>query len=325
MSRQRMARRPASGAIGALVLAVLAAAPAVRADAGPRRVALRDLARQYALPQPVRAGAAVLMRNACNALDFEPFSRKLVFDRVLIWLNDTCAPDGAGWTIAACDAQGVVDALLRPRQVLAATRVATVVLDAGHGGKDSGARGRRGASEKKIALDIARRVRVRLQSCGVAVRLTRQKDEDLSLPARTGLATQWKADLFLSIHLNSARNGAARGVETYVVASEGYPSTAAGRADAGACAGNCHEAANGLLAYYVHKGVVTQTGATDRGIKRARFELLRTASCPAALVECGFVSNSAEERRLNDSAYRDRIAEGITRGILTFVSKSGSG
>jgi N-acetylmuramoyl-L-alanine amidase len=67
------------------------------------------------------------------------------------------------------------------------------------------------------------------------------------------------------------------------------------------------------------------THASDRGVKHARFELLRTAPCPAALVECGFISNRGEERKLGDSDYRDSIAEGIARGILTYISKADGG
>jgi N-acetylmuramoyl-L-alanine amidase len=298
---------------------------AAAANQAERREPLGDIARQYGLPDPVRSGSNVLIRNTFSTLNFEPGGRKLVFDGVLIWMNGVLAPNGRGWSLAECDAQSIIDPLLRQRQVLASKPVKIVVLDPGHGGEDTGAVGRRGLQEKKAVLNIARRVKAKLQSCDVLVYLTRPKDSTLDLPARAAAASRYAADVFLSIHLNSARNGDAGGIETYAIASEGFPSTSSTRTDYSNCAGNRHEAANTLLAYYVHRGVLSLTHASDRGVKHARFELLRTAPCPAALVECGFISNRGEERKLGDSDYRDSIAEGIARGILTYISKADGG
>jgi N-acetylmuramoyl-L-alanine amidase len=265
----------------------------------------------------------VLLGNGPAGLRFEPGSRKLAVSGILIWMNASCLARGRDWTIAGCDAARIVDPLLRPRQVLASQRVRTVVLDPGHGGQDQGAAGARRVLEKKVVLDIARRVRSRLQACGVGVKLTRPKDETLALGARTAAAAAWGADVLVSIHLNSARNRDARGVETYVIASEGFASTAAARGDLRPCPGNDHEAASTVLAYFVHKGVLAQTRTPDRGIKHARFEILRSAPCPAALIECGFVSNPTDEARLIEARHRDAIAEGIARGILTYINRTG--
>jgi N-acetylmuramoyl-L-alanine amidase len=89
--------------------------------------------------------------------------------------------------------------------------------------------------------------------------------------------------------------------------------------------GNGDDAANTLLAYFIHKGVLAQTAAADRGVKRAGFQVLREAPCPAVLVECGFISNRREEEKLMQSLYRDSLAEGIAQGILTYVGSCGQG
>ena len=263
------------------------------------------------------------LRNATSALQVELCSRKLVFNGVLIWMNGTCQPNGADWTVAERDAEASIDPLFRPRQTLARVAATTVVIDAGHGGMDTGATGPRRVEEKAVTLDIARRVKAKLRSCDVDVRLTRQRDEEIELPMRTEAARRWGADVFVSIHMNSARNGDANGIETYVIASEGYPSTASTKVVMVPSPGNHHEPDSTLLAYYVHKGVLSQTKALDRGIKHARFELLREAPCAATLVECGFVSNRREARNLTDADYRDSVAEGLARGILTYISKAG--
>jgi N-acetylmuramoyl-L-alanine amidase len=200
--------------------------------------------------------------------------------------------------------------------------VRTVVLDPGHGGEDSGAVGAQRVCEKKVALDVAARVAARLRDSGVVVRMTRTQDQTLPLYQRPACARRWGADLFVSMHLNSSRNDDAAGLETYIVPAAGYPSTSSTRADSRSCDGNRFDAQNALLAYYLQRGVLSTARIPDRGIKRARFEVLTEAPCPAALVECGFVSNRSEARRLRDAEYREALADGISRGILTYISRS---
>ena len=86
-------------------------------------------------------------------------------------------------------------------------------------------------------------------------------------------------------------------------------------------AGNRNDAANTVLGYYVHKGLMLNANSADRGIKRARFQVLRDAPCPAVLIECGFLSNDRQEAKLLDPSYADKIAEGLTRGILIYLER----
>jgi len=130
----------------------------------------------------------------------------------------------------------------------------------------------------------------------------------------------------VSIHLNASRDHAISGIETYIVPAPGYPTTAEAEqhqwfSRTRSCPSNRFDGANSVLAQYLQKGVLAHTGALDRGIRRARFYVIRNSSCPASLVECGFLTNSREMAKLSDASYRDRIAEGIARGILTYLSR----
>jgi N-acetylmuramoyl-L-alanine amidase len=171
-------------------------------------------------------------------------------------------------------------------------------------------------------LDLARRARVHLANAGLQVRLTRDNDRFVELAERCRMAARWKADLFVSVHLNSAANGAARGVESYVLPAPGAPSTADdGRPPSRTVSysGNRFDGANFLLGYHLHRGLLERTEAADRGIRHARYLVLRDAPCPAALMECGFLSSREEEALLETEAHRERVAQGLADGILGYI------
>jgi len=266
---------------------------------------------------PTGDGAAV--ETAVGRLLFAPASRKMTFDGLLIWLNAPVRVANEDLLLDRIDVESTVLPLLRPGQVLADKRVKSVVIDPGHGGQAFGARGSGMMPEKDIVLDIARRVRRKLQLSDVRARLTRDGDQTLSLSARPERAARWGADVFVSIHVNSAANPAAAGVETYVLPAPGYPSTSGSNAN-GPCPGNKHDPLSLLLAYHVHRGMFASARSQDRGIRRARFEVLRNAQCAAVLVECGFLSNPQDALNLENTAHRNALAEGIARGLLTYIS-----
>ena len=268
------------------------------------------------------SGTRAVLRSKYSHFLFNAGSRKSYFNNTMIWLNAGITRHRETWTITQADLQNTINALLRPKQTLRGKPAHFVVIDPGHGGADSGAIGKRRVYEKKVVLDVARRVKKKLIASSVKVRLTRDWDIALNLGDRSRLATRWGADLFVSIHANAAANTSASGIETFVMTPAGFPSTTATLPDAKRYRGNANDSANMLLAYYLQRGLLTHTGAKDRGIKHARFGVLKNATCPAALVECGFVSNAAEEAKMIDAAYRDAIAEGIARGILTYVSRA---
>ena len=251
-----------------------------------------------------------------------PGSRKSSYNNILIWLNSPAIRKNKHWSITKADEIKTVNCLLQQQTVLKGKQVKTVILDPGHGGDDSGAIGQRRVYEKKVVLDLARRVKRKLQSSSVRVLLTRDWDIYLGLSQRAKYANRQKADLFVSIHVNAADNRMASGIETYVMTVPGFPSTSSKLPDTKTYQGNKNDEANMILAYCLQRSLLAHTGAKDRGIKHARFAVLREAGCPAVLTECGFVSNPAEETKMIRAGYRDNIAKGIAQGIRSYILKT---
>ena len=286
-----------------------------------RRCPLTEMASRHGLTCATRNGNRMTLSSRNYSLSFTHDSRKILLNNMQIFMNGPALRKSQDWTISTADAETVIDPLLADPLPSGLPHSAMVVLDPGHGGMDGGASGRR-VMEKEAVLDIARRVRTKLADSGLLVRLTRDKDIDLPLRARSTMARKWKANLFVSIHLNAASSDNASGFETYVLPANGFPSTADKTCNSVDYPGNSHNIRNTVLACYVHRGVLHATGSIDRGIRRARFDVIRNAPCPAVLVECGFLSNPAEETKLSQKSHRDAIAEGIARGILTYTSRS---
>ena len=219
-----------------------------------------------------------------------------------------------------------------------------IIVDAGHGGKDPGTHGRTtGIEEKEVTLDIARRLRKDLESRGVKVTMTRDRDEFISLEQRTEIATRSKADLFISIHANSNPSRSVDGIEVYALRDlEGaekhdpqriknqramFRNLAMRSGDMSLEAivadmlYNYKLSESQLLAAYVDKGATNAVKANNRGVKRAGYHVLRNTLIPAVLVEVGFLSNPAEERMLRDTDYREKIADGIASSLVSFAEK----
>ncbi len=224
--------------------------------------------------------------------------------------------------------------------------IRTIVLDPGHGGSESGAVGPSGVEEKDLTLLLARALKSRLESAlGVRVILTR--DEDASLPhaTRTAIANQNKADLFISLHLNSAFGASARGAETYFLSTTASDERAARSAEEEnrtATAGGAPQGDDPLydlqlilwdLAQSHFLGQSQRLGTLiqgelnsaldlrDRGVKQAPFVVLMGAAMPAVLVEAGFISNPEEEERLQDPAYRAQLADALVRAIGAYKAE----
>lgn len=185
-----------------------------------------------------------------------------------------------------------------------------IMVDAGHGGTDSGAVGPSGGQEKGVNLGVALKLRDELVGLGAEVRMTRATDANVAYPgasqreeleARVALANRWPAELFISVHSNSATNPDAHGTET-------YHSKNASRASK-------------ELAKNVHAEMVPATGFRDRGVKEAAFYVITHTSMPAILVETGFMSNAVEEQQLLKPEVQERMAKAISKGVeKTFFS-----
>lgn len=201
-----------------------------------------------------------------------------------------------------------------------------IVIDPGHGGKDPGiVSATLGYTEKAATLDTALRLKLLLEKRGFEVILTREKDTFVDLDDRPTAANKLKADCFISLHYNGGAKGDATtaGIETYCLTPAGQYSTnkASGRADITAEPGNRFDTFNLLLGWNVQRSLVKATGAEDRGVRRARFAVLRPLNCPGILVEGGFISSRAEGAQIANAAYRQKLAEAIGDGVIAYVTR----
>jgi len=220
----------------------------------------------------------------------------------------------------------------------------TIVLDAGHGGHDTGAVGPTGLMEKELVLDVTQRVARLVEGrLGLKVLLTRDADVFVTLQDRTSYANRQRADLFVSIHANAHRVKGTDGVETFFLSSEATDNAArqvaaaengviqlekaAGRGTSKAdvlktilwdLAQSEFQTESARLAEIVHDSVTQTLRMSNRGVKQAGFYVLGGAAMPAILLEIGFVTNPREERRLKDSYYRDELARAILAGLVEY-------
>ncbi|HYL04642.1 MAG TPA: N-acetylmuramoyl-L-alanine amidase [Thermoanaerobaculia bacterium] len=219
----------------------------------------------------------------------------------------------------------------------------TIVVDPGHGGTETGAIGPGGIAEKELTLVLARDLEARLtQRLPVRVVLTRNDDTKLPLDNRTAIANQNKADLFISLHLNSSLGTGAHGAETYFLSSQATDTraeTAAASENVGgqAAAGDAgqenqdlqmllwdlaqshHLAESQRFAGLVQAELNQALELKDRGVKQAPFRVLMGAAMPAVLVELGFISNPDEESKLQNPAYRANLVEALVRAVGRYL------
>lgn len=175
-----------------------------------------------------------------------------------------------------------------------------VAIDPGHGGRDPGAVGIGGLQEKNVIFPISLRVTELLEQQGVVVVMTRRDDSTLDLRSRTDIANRAQANIFVSIHANaiSMSRPDVNGIETYFASESGR-----------------------RLAASLQSSMLAATGMNDRGVKQARFFVLRNTNMPAALVEVGFVTGAQDAPRLADPAWRETMAQAIARGILQYIQQ----
>ncbi len=249
-------------------------------------------------------------------LSFRKDKRQFTINGVKYVLNFTPLAGDGTMLLCSMDIYKQLDPILRPWTV-PAHPVRHIVIDPGHGGKDAGAL-RGGYREKDLTLNIARRVRDRLIRAGYRVTLTRNTDIALTLVQRAALAKALKADLFLSIHINAAENTAVSGIETFAMTPAGAPSSTNAKAVNTVHPGNRCDINNLALASMIHRYMLGRTGGMDRGVKRARFQVLREITMPGVLIECGFISSPAEVRKLVSPDYQEKLARGIADGVRSY-------
>lgn len=259
------------------------------------------------------------LTNKSFRLVFKADSQRAEINGINVWLSDPITLWGGQARISSLDLKASVEPILSPQTNDVGGTIRTICLDPGHGGKDTG--GRVGKYlEKRYTLLLAQELEKRLRAAGFKVILTRMSDKFVKLDDRPELANRVKADLFMSLHFDVAPEGEASGVEVYCLTPANASSTnAKGKgADTPSLPGNRQDAQNVLLAYQLQRSLVENLRADDRGLRRARFAVLRPTDMPAVLIEGGFLSDSEERVKIADPKYRSQIAEAIVQGLLAY-------
>jgi N-acetylmuramoyl-L-alanine amidase len=289
---------------------------------GPRDYLSADnIAKFYDLLGNVDAtGKTVVLNNGRNQLQLTLDSREAVVNGLRNWLCFPVIAHDGKFLISRIDLAKTIEPQLRPQMIQGKGKLQTVVLDPGHGGFDKGA-GSGYGSEKEYALDVARQLRGRLQAQGFKVIMTRENDVFLPLELRARIANQTRDSIFVSIHFNATSNRDATGFEIFSLTPRGAPSTAD---DALALsflnmqAGSAVDAQSFELSSAVYHSMLGHIPEFDRGIKRARFAVLRLTKIPAILVEGGFLSETNDSKLVANPAWRGKLAEAISVGIENY-------
>lgn len=265
-------------------------------------------------------GKTVVLNNGRSQLQLTLESREAIVNGVRNWLCFPVIAQDDKFLVSRIDLAKTIEPQLRPQMIQPKGQVKTVVLDPGHGGSDKGARSPLG-TEKEFALDVARKLRPLLQAKGFRVVLTRENDAFIPLHVRAHIANQTRDSIFVSIHFNGASNRDATGFEIFSLTPRGAPSTGD---DALALhfvnmqAGSPVDAQSFGLSAAVYHSMLGHLAEFDRGIKRARFAVLRHTKIPAVLVEGGFLSETGDSKRVADPAWRAKFAEALSVGIENY-------
>ena len=328
-----------------------ATVPGGRITDSRKRVYLKDLCDRYSVPwQWDHISQTVDLKIEGVSVRILVGSNILLLGKEQVALNTPVTIDDSSvmlphdFKIKVMDRFPKLFSAKAPARVTKAPRVfrklREVVIDAGHGGKDPGALGVAGMKEKTVVLDVALRLKRLLEAAGVKVTMTRKDDTFIPLPERTEITSRSKADLFISIHANSSPVRSVHGVEVYCLKDLGTleKNEAQRQANHKLMFKNLSMKKGSLSLedivedmLYTHKQSVSpalaenlanrvaQTAKTqDRGEKQSRFFVLRNTLIPAVLVEIGFVTNPKEGRLLKTDDYRQKIAEGLAKGILGY-------
>ncbi|MCH6257161.1 N-acetylmuramoyl-L-alanine amidase [Puniceicoccaceae bacterium K14] len=253
-------------------------------------------------------------------LKFVEGSRRAYWNDQIVFLNKPIVFNEGQMVIEKADVAtflkpALSDLKFKPRSDL-------IVIDPGHGGSEDGAKNEEmGLAEKELTLDVSNRLKDHLESMGYRTLLTRYDDRLLPLKDRTEIANRENAAVFISIHFNATLNETAEGIETYILTPEGQASTAdsQGSGSYEKWAGNDFDALNARFAYEAQIDMLSTLQRKDRGIKKARFAVLKNLECPGVLVECGFVSHKDEALLVRTPVYREKLALSLSRSIDAFM------
>jgi len=284
---------------------------------GQKYISHSDVRSYFGLTGQKIDGDKLELSNAKYSLIFRHNSQSSSFNNLRFVLSKPVIKRDGKFYISLLDCHKLLDPVLRPQYYPQLKRFNTVILDPGHGGSDAGAT-RAGVRESDLNLKLALLLRQKLQAAGFNVVMTRNEDKFLTLAQRVEIANGYNNAIFVSLHFNSAQP-MARGIETFTLTPNGTTrSELLPGAMNGKMLGNNNDAANIALATALQNKTLRSLSADDRGIKRARYNVLCNVRHPAVLFVGGFVSNAAERQLISSPEYQQRMADALCEGIRLY-------
>ena len=257
-----------------------------------------------------------------TTVDFTKNSRFTQINRMPVYLGFSTVEKEGHLFMTVADYEHMLQPVLTPQVFKDKPEIQRVVIDAGHGGKDNGTRNDTyGFLEKDLTLNVAVRLKELLENAGFQVKLTRSSDVFIPLEKRAKIANRFDADFFISLHFNSAASPEPSGFEVFALTPQNQPSTKQPKLtnqDAERFPGNKNDPWNMLAAYHVERALVKGLSGPDRGVKRARFSVLKNLNCPGVLVELGFLSHPETAKQLRSSDFRQLLAQSLCQGVVTY-------
>ncbi len=318
--------------IGRVVAGCLAVSGMFAASAAAQTVRLYDTDYVAAASVGRAAGLAshwvqpqrrLVLADKDTRLELSADSREIELDGLRVFLGEPAVLHRNALFVSRVDRDRFLLPILKPSSGRGPVPpLRTIVIDPGHGGKDGGtSNAKLKLREKTLTLDVALRLEKLLTAAGYRVVLTRRRDTFVPLPLRPAHAKKVKADLFLSIHFNAIGNKTVTGCETYILTPQHQRSTGSDKRspdDKVLLPGNADDNWNAILGFRMHGTLVRSLRAFDRGLKRARFAVLRDLDCPGVLIEGGYLSNDAEARKIATPAWRQQLAQSIADGVVGY-------
>jgi N-acetylmuramoyl-L-alanine amidase len=289
---------------------------------GQDYLSVENISRFYGLPAGVvGAGEKIRFETIKNPLEFVSGSRETMINGARSWLCFPLIEQGGKYLVSRTDVAKTIEPLVRPHRVPNAGNVQTVVLDPGHGGYDKGQVSRYGY-EKDFAIDVARKLRPLLQAKGLRVIMTREGDYFVPLEVRAQIANAARNSIFVSIHFNATNDDPnATGFEIFSFTPRGAPSTsdsAVASSSVNMQPGSEVDAQSMALSTCIYHSLLGHIPEYDRGIKRARFAVLRLTKVPAVLIEGGFLTERGECKLISNKDWRGKLAAAIGVGIENY-------
>jgi len=289
---------------------------------GQDYLSVDNISRFYGLPAGIAAsGEKVEFEAAKNPLEFVSGSREVMINGARSWLCFPAIEQNGKLLVSRTDVAKTVEPLVRPHRVPNVGKVQTIVVDPGHGGYDKGQVSRYGY-EKDFALDVARKLRPLLLSKGLRVIMTREGDYFVPLEVRAQIANKARDSIFVSIHFNASNDDRnATGFEIFSFTPRGAPSTSDSAVAPSALStqpGSSVDAQSLALSACIYHSLLGHIPEYDRGIKRARFAVLRLTKVPAVLIEGGFLTEQGQCKLIAQKEWRAKLAHAISVGIESY-------